>query len=84
MTINDNHVVVLVEMPVDIIPPNLGRFFWSVQSRGIGIVLAHPERNLYLMKNPPFCLNGLRGASWSRSPPPPWKAAWGNASAMPP
>ncbi|MGC9195053.1 MAG: tyrosine-protein phosphatase [Syntrophobacteraceae bacterium] len=52
LSVNDNHNVALVEMTVDIIPPNIERFFWSVESAGIDIVLAHPERNPYLMKDP--------------------------------
>jgi len=51
MSINDTRCFALVEMPVEVTPPNLDRFFWSMQSRGIGIVLAHPERNSALMKD---------------------------------
>ncbi|MDR3568763.1 MAG: hypothetical protein P4L43_12115 [Syntrophobacteraceae bacterium] len=51
LTVNDNHSVALIEMPVDSIDHNIGRFFWNVQSSGVDIVLAHPERNLFLMKN---------------------------------
>jgi protein-tyrosine phosphatase len=52
LSVNDNHNAALVEMTVDIIPPNIERFFWSVQSAGIDIILAHPERNPYVMKDP--------------------------------
>ncbi|MDA8307930.1 MAG: hypothetical protein M0Z81_14000 [Deltaproteobacteria bacterium] len=52
MTINDNRNVALIEMPVETIPPNIERFFWSIQSTGIDIVLGHPERNPCLMKDP--------------------------------
>ncbi|MDR3556104.1 MAG: hypothetical protein P4L55_15210 [Syntrophobacteraceae bacterium] len=51
LTVNDNQCVALIEMPVDMIPPNFGRFVWSIQSEGIDIVLGHPERNAYLMKD---------------------------------
>ncbi len=51
MSINDTRCFALIEMPVEIIPPHLDRFFWSMQSKGVGIVLAHPERNSALMKD---------------------------------
>lgn len=52
LTVNDNMKVALIELPPEIIPPNLDRFFWSLQARGINTILAHPERCYPLMKNP--------------------------------
>ncbi len=52
LTINDNRNIALVEMPAELIPPNLDRFFWMLQLKGITPVLAHPERNYPLIKNP--------------------------------
>ncbi len=60
LTVNDNHSVALVEMPVDRIPHNIGKFFWSMQSAGVDIVLGHPERNFYLMKNPSLLLEWIQ------------------------
>ena len=60
MTVNDNHGVALVEMPMDVIPPNIDRFFWKLQSAGVEIVLAHPERNLYVMKDPSLLLKWVQ------------------------
>ena len=61
MTINDNRSVVLVEMPVDIIPPNIEKFFWKVQSAGIDVVLAHPERNPGLMQDQSLLCKWIQG-----------------------
>ena len=47
-----NRKIALVEMPAEIIPPNLDRFFWMLQVKGVTPVLAHPERSYQLMRNP--------------------------------
>jgi protein-tyrosine phosphatase len=60
LTVNDNHAVALIETPVDIIPHNLERFFWSMQSSGVDIVLAHPERNFQVIKNPSLLLEWIQ------------------------
>ena len=60
LTINDNRRVALIEMPAEVIPPNLDRFFWMMLTRGITPVLAHPERNYHLMKNPSVLLNWIQ------------------------
>ena len=52
LTINGNGKIALVEMPTGVIPPNLDRFLWMMQVKGINVILAHPERNYPLMKNP--------------------------------
>lgn len=60
LTINDNRKIALIEMPPEVIPPNLGRFFWTLRTRGVNTVLAHPERNYFLMKNPSVLLEWVR------------------------
>ncbi len=60
LTINDNRKIVLLEMPSKLIPPNLDRFFWMMQLKGFTPVLAHPERNYYLMKNPSALLDWIQ------------------------
>ena len=52
LTINDNRKIALVEMPADTIPPDLAGFFRTLQTKGINIILAHPERNPLLIKHP--------------------------------
>lgn len=63
LTINDNRRIALIEMPAEIIPPNLGRFFWMMQARGISTILAHPERNHFLMKNPSMLLEWIQAGT---------------------
>lgn len=63
LTVNDNRKIALVEMPVEVIPPNLDRFFWSMSVSGIGTVLAHPERNYQLMKNPSVLVEWVRAGT---------------------
>ena len=60
LTINDNRRIALVEMPAEFIPPNLDRFFWMMLVKGITPVLAHPERNYLLMKNPSVLLKWIQ------------------------
>ncbi len=60
LTINDNRKIAMIEMPVAVIPPNLDRFFWMMRVGGINTVLAHPERNYPLMKNPSVLLEWIQ------------------------
>ncbi|MFZ0929554.1 MAG: CpsB/CapC family capsule biosynthesis tyrosine phosphatase [Syntrophobacteraceae bacterium] len=60
LTINDNRKIAMIEMPVEVIPPNLDRFFWMMRVRGINTILAHPERNYPLMKNPSVLLEWIQ------------------------
>ncbi len=60
LTINDNRRIALVEMPGEVIPPNLDRFFWMMLVRGITPVLAHPERNYPLIRNPSLLLKWIQ------------------------
>lgn len=56
LTVNDCRNVALIEMPPDLISPNLDKFFSMMRVRGVRTVLAHPERNPHLMKNPSILL----------------------------
>ena len=60
LTINDNRRIALIEMPADLIPPYLDKFFWMMRVKGIDTVLAHPERNFHLMKNPSVLLEWIQ------------------------
>jgi protein-tyrosine phosphatase len=60
LTINDNRRIALIEMPSDLITPNLGKFFGMMRGKGIDTVLAHPERNYHLMKNPSVLLEWIQ------------------------
>jgi tyrosine-protein phosphatase YwqE len=42
----------LVELPAAEIPPYADKFFFTLQTRGIIPVLAHPERHPEIIKNP--------------------------------
>jgi protein-tyrosine phosphatase len=42
----------LVELPMGSIPQHADRFFFDLMIEGVTPILAHPERNLILMRNP--------------------------------
>jgi protein-tyrosine phosphatase len=60
LTINDNRKIALIEMPTDLIMPNLDQYFRMLRTKGICTVLAHPERNYHLMKNPSVLLEWIQ------------------------
>jgi len=60
LSINDNRKIALIEMPTDLISPNLDKFFRMVRVKGIDTVLAHPERNYHLMKDPSALLEWVQ------------------------
>ena len=60
LTIDDNRKIALIEMPADVVMPNLDKFFWRLRIKGIYTILAHPERNYVLMKNPSLLLEWIR------------------------
>jgi protein-tyrosine phosphatase len=66
LTFNDSRKIALLEMPPEVVPPNLDKFFWTLQARGINIVLAHPERNYLLSKNPSVLLDWIQDGFWFR------------------
>lgn len=51
LTINDSGNFALLEMPAEMIPPHMSKFFWMLQVKGITPILAHPERNFQLIKH---------------------------------
>lgn len=61
LTLNDNRKIALIEMPYQIVPPDLGGFFWMMQAKGISAVLAHPERNYSVIQNPSKLLEWIQG-----------------------
>ncbi len=63
LTINDNRKIALIEMPSDHVSPNLDKFFWRMRVEGIETVLAHPERNYHLMKNPSVLLGWIQAGA---------------------
>lgn len=52
LTVNDGGAFALVETPYEIIPPNVERLFWMMQVKGITPIMAHPERNARLIRDP--------------------------------
>jgi len=52
MTINDNGVYVLIELPEESIPDSLEDFFWHLALKNIKPILSHVERHPLLRKNP--------------------------------
>ena len=51
-TINNNGKYILVELPMRAIPPSMEDIFFSLKVKGITPVLAHPERNEKICRNP--------------------------------
>jgi len=41
-----------VEMPHEVIPPNVDHLFWMLRVKGVTPILGHPERNWMVMKKP--------------------------------
>lgn len=63
LTLNGSRYL-LVEMPYFGLPGDLSNLLWQVQARGLVPILAHPERNAGLQRNPqrlrPMVERGLR------------------------
>lgn len=51
MTVNDAGRYLMVELPHQIIPPNLGDWIFALKLKGITPIITHPERNLAIRKN---------------------------------
>jgi protein-tyrosine phosphatase len=49
--INDKACYILIELPNDVIPPNLKDWIFSLKVKGITPIISHPERNLAVEKN---------------------------------
>ena len=52
LTLNDSRAYLLVEMPATLLPPDYERVLYEIQLQGVTPVIAHPERNQVIMKNP--------------------------------
>ena len=52
LTINDARRYVLIEMPSEMVPPNLANLLFELRLMDISPILAHPERNAAVQKNP--------------------------------
>jgi len=52
LTLNDSGRYLLVEMPSACVPRYAGRIFYELLLRGVTPVIAHPERNTMLVKEP--------------------------------
>ena len=52
LTINDARRYVLIEMPSEMVPPNLENLLFELRLMDISPILAHPERNAAVQANP--------------------------------
>ncbi len=51
-TINNNGRYILFELPMQTIPPSLEEIFFKLKVMGITPILAHPERNVWICRDP--------------------------------
>lgn len=52
LTINDMGRYALIEFPDEVLPQNLDHFFWDLHAQNITPIIAHPERNRILQRDP--------------------------------
>lgn len=52
LSINDGGSYVLIELPEVVMSEHLQRFFWDFMAQGITPIIAHPERNSYVLNHP--------------------------------
>ncbi len=52
ITLNDTGYYALIELPNQVIPKHMEDFFWSLISREIIPIIAHPEKNIALSQDP--------------------------------
>lgn len=52
LTLNDTGSYALIELPFEVIPPHMEDFFWHLMSQEITPVIAHPEKNTALIRDP--------------------------------
>ena len=52
LTINNNGRYILVELPMQSIPSGVETIFTNLEGRGITPIIAHPERNMVVCRNP--------------------------------
>ncbi len=56
-TINNDGKYILIEMPMRIVPPSIEDIFFTLKMKGITPILAHPERNERICRNPNILFN---------------------------
>ena len=52
LTLNANKKYILLEMPVQIVPPELDSLIFDLQIQGITSIISHPERNQQVQQHP--------------------------------
>jgi protein-tyrosine phosphatase len=52
LTINNNGKYILIELPMQVVPPYAGDILFSLNVQGITPILAHPARNVGICRNP--------------------------------
>jgi len=52
LTLADQHRHILLELPQDIVPRELGGLLFQVQLKGVIPIITHPERNIEIQQNP--------------------------------
>lgn len=52
LTLNDTGRFALIEFPEELLPQNVEEFLWNLRMQKITPVIAHPERNLALRRDP--------------------------------
>lgn len=52
MTLNDTGKYVFVELPSQVIPMKMAEFIFELELAGIKPIITHPERNVFIEKNP--------------------------------
>ena len=58
LTLGNGGKYLLLELPVNILPPGLDRFVFSLRLQGYTAIIAHPERN-YAVQSDPESLRGI-------------------------
>jgi len=52
LSINNNGKYLLLDLPMRFVPPSMDDILFSLKTKGITAVLAHPERNTKICRNP--------------------------------
>jgi len=55
-TLNDSGKYILIELPMDLVPANLDEAIFNLRVRGLTPIIAHPERNREVIKDPNLVL----------------------------
>ena len=60
LTLNANKKYILLEMPVQIVPPELDLLIFDLQIQGITSIISHPERNQQVQQHPDILSGFMR------------------------